>query len=130
MAGLITNDEFEDRLPRLSADQAVVELKASAWYLYDDLREYRLASEDRPVPAVRSAVARWILFLGTDLEYEYPVSPTLSRLALSLGNLCTLGLLGRAWRHRSRVRYEFWPFFRRSDFEGALQKPALLAGGR
>lgn len=126
-AGLITNDQFEDRLPR-SRDAAVKEVRANAWYLYDDLREYRLAGRDRLPEEARSAVARWVLFLGTDLEYEYPCSGEMASLAFDLLSLCTFGLAGWAWRRRFRRQKDLWPFFRRADFDAALAAPRLLSG--
>ena len=128
MAGQITNDEFEDRLPVASRDAAVSEVKHASWYLYDDLREYRLTGADRASADARAAVARWVVFLGSNLEYEYPVySPAVS-LAFDVASLCTLGLLGWAWRRRHRDARMIWPFFRMSDYEAALRRPVLLAG--
>jgi len=128
LAGLITNDELQDRLPVVSGDPGVREVAAASWYLYDELRAYRLAGKDKAPPATRAVVARWILFLGTDLEYEYPIRSWAWRLAFTAGNLLSLGLTGRVWRWRNREREERWPFFRQSDLENALQSPKLLAG--
>lgn len=71
-AGLIANDQFEDRFPTASEDVAIDEIRSQAWFLYSDLREYRLAGKHRLAADARREVARWILFLQSDLEYEWP----------------------------------------------------------
>ena len=128
MAGLITNDELQDRLPRRSGDPAVREVGKASWYLYSDLREYRLVGKDKASPAVRAVVARWIAFLHTDREYEFPVVSTLSRLGYTVLNLATVGIAGAIWRRRHRAEIENWPFARPSDLADALKSPRLLAG--
>ncbi len=126
-AGVVTNDQFEDRSPWESGDPAIREIRDAAWQLYSDLREHRLEGADRLTPGGKAAVARCVLFLQTDLEYEYPVMPRVKLLGLFLANLCTLGLVGYVLRRRSPVE-EFWPFFRRDDLEVAKGTPRLLAG--
>jgi hypothetical protein len=61
VAGLITNDQFEDRLPQ-SKDPAVHEVFFSGiWGLYSDLHEYRLVGKDAVPRAARREIARCIL---------------------------------------------------------------------
>jgi len=125
-AGQITNDEFENRLlPLGSADPAVWEVFSSgAWCLYSDLWEYRLPKD------ARREVARWILFLKTDLEYEWPRLGRLRILFLLLGNLVSLGLFGVAYRKYFRRfgEWHVWPFLRRSDYDLALKQPPYFTG--
>ena len=126
VAGQITNDEFEDRGPGDSGDPAIREVRYAAWFLYDDLREYRLAGQDKLPDDVRSDVARWVLFLHSDLEYEYPLHGPLASLAFVVANLLTLGMLGRLWRRQFRDKQDLWPFFRREDLAAAISRPVLL----
>jgi len=129
-AGLITNDQFEDRLPRSSGDVAIAEIRHQAWFLYSDLREYRFVGTDRLSAEHRREVARWILFLQSDLEYEWPrMSGPISAL-LFVANLCTVGRLGRGVaRHFKRHGdFDVWPFIRRSQYEAALAEPQYLRG--
>src|SRR5262249_23646603 len=96
VAGQITNDEFENRRPRGSRDLAVRQVfEEGAWFLYSDTHEHRLKGRHRLAGRDRQNVARWILFLKTDLPYEWPIVPFGLRLALMPSNLVTLGLLGR-----------------------------------
>jgi hypothetical protein len=117
-AGRITNDEFEDRLSLQSADPAVWGVfSCGAWCLYSDLWQYRLTGKSRLPKEARREVARWILFLKTDLEYEWPRLGRFRNLLLLVGNLFTIGLLSVAYRKYFRRfgDWDVWPFLRRSD---------------
>ena len=88
VAGRMTNDEFENRLSLRSADPTVCEVFLSgAWCLYSDLWEYRLTGKYRLPKQARREAARWILFLTTDLEYEWPRLGRWRGLLFLFGNL-------------------------------------------
>jgi hypothetical protein len=129
-AGQITNDQFAERLPRRSDDVAIAEIRHQAWFLYSDLREYRFTGKDRLSDEHRRDVARWILFLQSDLEYEWPrMSAPLSAL-LFVANLVTLGWAGRAVvrRFKQHGAFDVWPFISRSEYEAALSEPKYSRG--
>lgn len=135
VSGTITNDEFEDRLPRplrSSEDGAVVALYEHAWCLYNDTFEHRLTGKWRVSDEGRRIVARWILFLHTDLPYEWPAWRFTGWSSIFRG-LLSLLTLGRATR-QARAQFEasgdfdVWPFFRRNDYERAVSSPMLLRG--
>ena len=72
VSGQITTDQFEDRLPN-SADRAIQEVYSSGPYLlYSDDDEHKLVGDDAVPREAIPDVARWILFLKSDLEYEWP----------------------------------------------------------
>ena len=72
VAGEISNDEFESAIP-FSEDAAIFEIyRWGGWFLYDDLQEYSLSGEAALSPEMQAIVARWVLFLHTELEYEWP----------------------------------------------------------
>ena len=129
-SGLITNDEFEDkRLPHSNDDPAISEVYSKgAWLLYSDLQEYRLSGIHRLDDKTKTVIARWVLFLKTDLPYEWPVSTFKQGLLRLLSNLLTLGAANRfyAYRYQGSGDIDVWPFLRRSDYEAALQKPVYL----
>ena len=132
-AGVITNWEFEDRSISYSTDPAIRAVYSSgAWFLYHDIMRYRLRGRYRLSPAVRREAARWVLFLKTDLPYEWPlVRPNLlAMVAWLVGNLLTLGLIARVAQRRFEQQGEFrvWPFIRRSDYEAAVAAPPFLKG--
>jgi hypothetical protein len=128
--GQISNDQFEDRLPACSDDPAIFEIRHQAWFLYSDLREHRLVGKDRLSDEDRRTIARWILFLLSDFEYEWPRIAWYSYPLLFLGNLMTLGLVGAGFRRTFERAgdFEVWPFVRRSDYETALNEPTYLRG--
>jgi hypothetical protein len=71
-AGEITNMAFEQALP-VSKDPAIFEIyRWGVWFLYDDVEEYALTDGAALSGPVRAIVDRWLLFLSTDLEYEWP----------------------------------------------------------
>lgn len=83
-AGQMTNDEFEERtygLLKKSKDPALREIWEGAWGLYDDLHEHKLRGKYAVKKEHRHEIARWIVFLYSGFEYEWPVSkPVLSFL--------------------------------------------------
>lgn len=131
VAGLITNDEFEARCPWGSNDPAVRQVRdEGAWFLYDDLREHRLTGNHKLSSGDRENVARWIVFLESGLEYEWPVLPIAIRLVLLPVNLVSLGLAGPIvqWHASRSGEAEVWPFRRRSGYQAALKQPPYLGG--
>lgn len=126
-AGRLTNRQYESAANRLvaSRDRAIASIWSVVWRFYDDLRVHRLAGKWRLPPESRRAVARAIVFLHTELPYEWPWLPRWRLLI----NLLTLGVT--AWLFPltpSAGDRSVWPFFRRSDYEAALARPRLLAG--
>jgi hypothetical protein len=131
VSGQISNDEFEDRVSVTSQDPAVHEVfESGAWGLYSDTHEYHLKGRYKLARADKSHVARWVLFLQTDLPYEWPRLRGWQQLAYLLGSLATLGIAARVYRSRWRRRgdFEVWPFIRTADLRAARRNPAYLAG--
>jgi hypothetical protein len=97
-AGNLTNDQYEEAAHRIlqhadGGDAAVGAIFSAAWYLYDDLSVHWLCDRRALTGAGCRAVARWILFLYVDFEYEWPIGSMISRRSCLL-RLCTLGLAG------------------------------------
>jgi hypothetical protein len=130
VAGQSSNDEFEDRLPE-SPDAAIWEVFWNgAWSLYDDLSEHKLRGPNHIVKEYRREVARWVLFLKSDLEYEWPPYPPKPQLLHMLLSIFTVGAYNRmaARRWRQNGETEVWPFIRRNDYERALATQPYLIG--
>ena len=127
-SGRISNDEFEGRRSDSSPDRAIDAIYDQAWFLYSDLREHTLTGLDRLSPDVRHAVVRWIVFLYSDLEYQWPECP-LYGLRGALFKMVTRGRSGRAaaatWGSAGDVGV--WPFIDQSHLAVARSKPRLLA---
>ena len=140
VAGRITNDQLEGRLPN-SNDCAIHEIWWNAlWGLYDDFYEHRLVGRHYVPRDSRTDLARCILFLKTDLEYEWTPYPPEPKLLTMLLSLATLGfanrVMARHWRQQGDS--SVWPFFREADYRGALERPSvsrvrlltIVGGGR
>jgi len=128
--GLITNYQFDDRIP-WSSDPAIREIYNKAfWLMYCDLRQYRLKGRDRLSPQVREVAARCILFLKSGLPYGWPVLSRPAAVLLAIANLLTLGIVGRIYSHRAtRGRnISYWPFLSSEQYSAALRSPAYLSG--
>src|SRR5688500_7396013 len=95
-AGRLTNVEYDDASDAYIAagDVALSEIWWQMWQTYDDIREHRLTGKDELPREGRTDVARMVLFLHSDLPYEWPVP---SRLLGLLLNVFTLGLWGRVF---------------------------------
>jgi hypothetical protein len=131
-AGVVTNDEFENRVLSRSSDPAIEAVfLGGPWFLYHDLMRYRLRGAYRLSPAVRREAARWIIFLKSDLPYEWPIQRRNILQSLAWIALCLLPL-GYCARvaERQFARHgdiSVWPFIRHSDFEASLGMPTYLA---
>jgi hypothetical protein len=125
-SGLITNDEFEGRVPRGSRDPAIRAIFDAAWQLYSDFYTHKITL----TKATKSEIARCILFLQTDLPYEWKEPKGVKELLLIVSSLLTFGLLMRIYRRSYSQQGDFsvWPFIRHADYQLALQNPVYLAG--
>ncbi len=134
VAGIITNDDFGDEAPYSREDPAIQEVFFYGPYcLYSDyFCSYRLTGRHALSQPVRREAARWVLFLKSNLEYEWPREPHWSFCLWVLANILTLNLAGfvlaplRYKRFAQSGDIEVWPFLRRSDFEEALSRPCYL----
>jgi len=130
VSGQITNDQFEDNSPHKSGDRAIWAIRLRAWMLYDDLKEYKLNGEYAIPAKGKSEIAKWLLFLKTNLDYEWPIHPSETLLGM-LVSLLSFGLIPRIFWNGYWLRSEnskIWPFIRTKDFRIARRTPKLLKG--
>lgn len=122
MARQITNDAFEELMEDVpTTDRVVGEVYDRAWCLCSDQYSHHLDSD--LTRQVRPELARWILFLQTDLEYRWPPDP---RGPLFIYNW-PLNLLTLGWWERRKARRvaewerhgdaSVWPFLSRQEFD-------------
>jgi hypothetical protein len=131
-AGRLTNDEFDEAYPGSAGDRALPEVGGAAWHLHSDGEVHRLTGEYALARLTRRDVARWVVFLHTDLEYEWPAFDWY-RFVDPVWNWLTRGRAERRWRDdfeafQRRGEYRVWPFLRGADFVAARRRPRLLAG--
>ena len=157
--GLITNDDFEERvmddvtsgrLPEQyyrskeakNDDPIIMPMLELCWCLYDDTRRHKLIGRHKLTDEQLKDIARYILFLHSDFEYEWPyIDGTNPLIKFSFKNLLlTILTLGQNIREESKKRkqqieelegkgdMDVWPFFRREDYEEQLKKQPFLNG--
>ena len=130
-AGRITSDELDDAFADgRSADSAVAALHDFAvGGLYGSFDSHRCRADHALSRSSRRLVARMVLFLRTDLDFEWP-DHGYAGFRGGLWRFVTLGLLqeryDRDWQ-RSRDA-DVWPFARRPDLKAALARPPFLRG--
>ena len=100
VTGRMINDEFDERYYRCwkgSQDLVVSEIAKFAWGLYGSDRSYRLKGRHAVPPDVRRTAARAILFLHTNLEYQWPLEPEVNLLWLLLPGCYLLLWIAALW---------------------------------
>src|SRR5512141_1087643 len=107
--GLTSNDDFESNisdevtngwLPEQyyrskdskSDDAVIVPMLELCWTLYDDTRRHKLIGSDKLSDESLKIIARCILFLHSDKEYEWPYFDIKLTLFDMLATLLTLGV--------------------------------------
>ena len=136
ISGKISNDTFEARQP-ITHDRAIHAIWDTAWVFYHDGKEHRLEGQYRLPPEQRKACVRWILFLQSDLLYEWPdidlpgidpASRTQSSFLRRLFSLHQNLSEKETDTFLSAGHYPVWPFLLVSDYKTALATPKLLRG--
>jgi hypothetical protein len=122
--GAITNFKFEDEMID-SQDIALSKIEYHlAWPSYDDFYEHRMTEDHVLTLGDRRNFARAILFLKSDLPYEWTDLRRprgFRRLFMSI-----YMKLNRNYREPVLGDLRVWPFFRRSDYRQALRHPPFL----
>jgi len=125
----ITNDELEDAVGWRSEDRGVTAVQDMAGQLYDDMFSHRADGPHALAKDNRRSVARWVLFLRTDLEYSWPnydFRQSGTSLDRFLADLFTAGRWSKK-KHRDWESFlgvgdfEVWPFLKIAD-EGSARR--------
>ena len=134
--GRITNWDLDDSGDRLEDDGAS-EIWEIIWTTYSDFPKFRAVGDRQVEGDLRQQYLRAILFLDSDLEYEWPPWAIGAPCFLWLRNLLTRGRAGREFDAAEAARIKsweeagdstIWPFVRKSDYDTALQSARRLAG--
>ena len=157
--GLSTNDEFEDNVMQdVTAgwlpvhyykskeaefdDPIIRPMLELSWCLYSDLEEHSLTDRHKLTDQQLKDIARFILFLHTDIAYEWPyIDPTNPLLRLSFKEiLLSVLTLGQYYRNIKKDRlndfnemqglgdYNYWPFLTKESYQQQLTMPPFLQG--
>jgi hypothetical protein len=158
--GLISNDDFEEAimddvsdgwLPEQyyrskvakdeNDDPIIKPMLELCWGLYDDTRNHKLIKSDELTKDGLRIIARCILFLHSDREYEWPYFNTnnpLLRFSIKdlIFSILTLGHYYRNKREEQIISYyewqklgdyDVWPFFRKEDYQTQLTRQPFLS---
>lgn len=157
--GLISNDDFEDRIMEDVTDgwlpeqyhrakeakvddPIILPMLELCWCLYSDTKRHKLTGGNSLTDEQLKDIARYILFLHSDMEYEWPyIDVTNPLIKFSFKDLLLAVLtLGQNIRDENKKRKQqieelegkgdmaVWPFFHRHDYEEQLKKQPFLNG--
>ncbi|MDB5157251.1 MAG: hypothetical protein JWR50_1958 [Mucilaginibacter sp.] len=156
--GVITNDDFESNVmddvtngwspeqyyrakEAKSDDPIITPMLELCWGLYSDTKNYRLKGRDQLSDETLKVIARCILFLHSDEEYEWPYfDSTHPIFKFSLKDFVKAILtLGQHYRDKKFEReqsyidfqktgdYDYWPFLKKADYLEELNNQPFLA---
>jgi hypothetical protein len=100
-----------------SSDPAIFAIFHQSWHFYDDFHNHSIELTD----GTRRDVARWIMFLYSDFEFEWMSGPSAFWAPII-----------SIWRRIVRAPdlpkgdLRYWPFFRKEDYQQSLTRPRLL----
>ena len=156
--GLTSNDDFESAvmddvsdgwLPeqyyrsksaKNDDDPIIRPMLELCWGLYDDTRNHKLVRGDALSKESLKIIARSILFLTSEKEYEWPYFNTNNPLLRFSWEDLILSILTLGHHYRDKKEehiisyyewqksgeYEVWPFLKKSDYEDQLKFPPFL----
>ena len=156
--GLITNDEFEDyitddvtfgwlpeqyyRAKEAKLDDAIIRpMLELSWCLYSDLKEYKLKGHNKLDEKQLKDIARFILFLHSDSEYEWPyIDPTSPFIRFSFKDIIlSVITFGQHFKDKKIERenefaemqkagdFDYWPFISKEQYEEQLNHQPFLS---
>ena len=122
MDGAVSNYKYEDSFPKSKDDPGLHAIHVELLFYYSDVRQHKLIGGNTLSPEARALYERCVLFLKSDLEFQWPPP----QLKLRYGFLRLLGL-GRALKRREEKEAsigekQFWPFLNQDDYEKWLTK--------
>lgn len=117
MEGSISNDDYERRYPKSKGDPALWEIYVQVWFFYSDLKTHALTSKYALNPERRAFIERCILFLRSDVEFEWPRQ----KFRPWYGILWLLGFrrILKRWEEEELGigDKEVWPFLKKAQCE-------------
>jgi hypothetical protein len=117
MEGRLSNAGLDAQYPGASVDRAVHEIYLRTWRFQDDFHEYRAEGNAALTSEELALLHRCVLFLETDLIYEWP---SLAERALRW--FAPVPLLGRYARSvPEKGEPSVWPFYREQDWKRAVE---------
>jgi len=117
MEGSISNREYERRYPKSKDDPALWGIYANIWFCYSDTSEHTLTGKHALTDEGRAIVGRSLLFLKSDLEFQWPA--TKLRLWYPLLRLIGLGRIvnRKVEKEMSSGDVDVWPFLKKAHYD-------------
>ena len=117
MNGSISNKEDERRFQRSKDDPALRSIYRNLWFCYSDVKEHTLTGDHALTDENRAVVRRCLLFLKSDLEFQWLPTTLLDWAAI----LRVIGLGWIAKRRLERVArlggdQDVWPFLTKAQY--------------
>lgn len=157
--GQISNDEFEERISEdvtygwlpeqyyrakesKTDDPVIRPILEFSWCLYNDTYNHKLTAKHKLSDEQTKEIARFILFLHSDLEYDWTyVDLTNPIFRFSFTDILkSIITLGQHYRDLNLKReeefelmkktgdFELWPFKTRTEYEEQLKRQPFLKG--
>jgi hypothetical protein len=126
-AGELSTDQFENAYESNAGDDRVLfEVGLGLWRFYDDQSEHRLEGRHALSPNGNAMFNRCALFLETQDQYRWPLSPALpERISRFLKRLRRRAPAPLHDPTEEACEPEVWPFYRSVDYSTAKQARAL-----
>ena len=127
VAGNTLNMDYEDSMDELlkCGDLVIHQIYCEIWPLYCDIRKHRMRGGHRLDKDQRREISRFIMFLYSNREYEWPLPSLWRRIA----SLLTLGFFNVFFSEPAcEGEGKVWPYFRAEDYRIDLLQPRLLRG--
>ena len=130
LAGLSTNFVFDDTIFDLkSSDSSIRAIRTQLWLIYDDLQEHRHEGKWVLSENQRDTVLRIILFLKSDIEYQWPTLPSWYTVTRPIIYLLTFSFgpktLDQIFERKDNENV--WPFHNLEEIRVAKNEPKYLA---
>lgn len=122
--GQLTNEAFIAAFPRDRDDLILQAIADLAWLCYSDVRKHTIRENHIPQEH-RRLLERALVFLGTNLEYEWPKFRFVDWKHVLL-RACGFGWVARRRFevYRRSGDWDVWPFLRKRDYEQAMMDPS------
>ncbi|MEO8236021.1 MAG: hypothetical protein ABI549_11450 [Flavobacterium sp.] len=156
--GLITNDEFENyitddvsfgwlpeqyyRAKESKFDDGIIRpILELSWSLYSDLEDQKLKSKNKLSNEQLKEIAKYILFLNSDIEYQWPYFDTINpiiRFSFSehISNFLSFGKYYKTKMNEKEKKFtemqkigdfHYWPFINKEQYGEQLKNHPFLS---
>lgn len=120
----ITNDALSDDFPRDKQDPALEAIWWELWQHYSDMYSHKAEGKHQLSLEEVELFRRSVLFLRSNLEYEWPAHKLVSWRHFALR---VMGIAKRMDKRldeefRSHGDYQLWPFIRREDYAECVKR--------